>query len=381
MINVLHLSHTDIKSDSRILKEMTALAEIDQLYKVVGIGVSMKKVGKISIQTGRLKIFSIILYSKNLIFLPRAIRHTLSLIELAFKMCSSGIKMKPEIVHCHDTVVLPLAVIIKLITKSKLIYDAHELESNKNGLSRFLSKLTLGAEKALWRFVDYFITVSPSIEKWYQENLGYKRSSIILNSPVLMGGNNIINRSGQNYLRDKFEIPKNKKIFIYVGLLARGRGVEKIVEIFSDISYAHVIFLGYGALSGWLENMVSIHPNIHFHQAVSHEELVGVVQSADVGICLIENVSLSDYYCLPNKLFEYAFAGIPVVASDFPDISSIVQRHNLGICCSADRQGLKKAVEHFCSNLVTSNVNVTALTELGWDFQAKKLIELYASVK
>lgn len=381
MLNVLHLSHTDLKTDSRILKEMTVLAEMAQRYKVVGIGIGAKEGSNTPTRSTPLEIYSINLHSRHLKFLPKPIRHTLSLIELAFKMCICGMKVKPEIVHCHDTVVLPLGVIIKLLTKSKLIYDAHELESNKNGQSRVLSKLTLGVENALWRFVDFFITVSPSIEKWYQENLGHKRSSVILNSPVFVEANKNIHRGEQNYFRDKFDIPKKNKIFIYVGLLTRGRGLENIVEVFSGTPYAHVVFLGYGELSGWIKDMAGVHPNMHYHHAVSHEDLVGVIQSADVGICLIENVSLSDYYCLPNKLFEYTFAGIPIIASDFPDISTIVQRYNLGVCCGADKQGLKEAVEHFCSNLVTRNVDVTAVTELGWDFQANKLIKLYASLK
>ena len=46
-------------------------------------------------------------------------------------------------------------------------------------------------------------------------------------------------------------------------------------------------------------------------------------------MCLIQNVSLSDYYCLPNKLFEYCFAEIPVLASNFPDISQTVEKYDL----------------------------------------------------
>jgi hypothetical protein len=70
-----------------------------------------------------------------------------------------------------------------------------------------------------------------------------------------------------------------------------------------------VVFLGYGELSQDLKRLAAEHPNIHVHDAVPHSQVVPIAQSADFGLCLVQDVSLSDYYCLPNKLFEYYFAG------------------------------------------------------------------------
>ena len=60
-----------------------------------------------------------------------------------------AIRQKPDLIHCHDVLVLPLGVIVKLITRAKLIYDAHELESDRNGLSKFDGFLTLHFERLL----------------------------------------------------------------------------------------------------------------------------------------------------------------------------------------------------------------------------------------
>ena len=73
--------------------------------------------------------------------------------------------------------------------------------------------------------------------------------------------------------------------------------------------------------------------NIHLHKKVPHNQVVNLIKSADVGICIIENVSLSDYYCLPNKLFEYSFAGLRVIGSDFPEISNYILSNKLGEVC------------------------------------------------
>ena len=88
--------------------------------------------------------------------------------------------------HCHDTLVLPIGLLVKFLTGAKLIYDAHELESNKNLQSNLNSSVTKFIEFTSWRFVDLFISVSPSICKWYEENLGEKRNVVILNSPEVI---------------------------------------------------------------------------------------------------------------------------------------------------------------------------------------------------
>ena len=125
--------------------------------------------------------------------------HAFSLFEMVAKLLRSAIKEKPDLVHCHDTLVLPLGVIVKLFTKAKLIYDAHELESDRNGLSKFEGFLTQYIERLLWRFVDALIVVSPSIDAWYQDKIGPKPSAIILNSLI---STKTLCKS--DYLRTKF---------------------------------------------------------------------------------------------------------------------------------------------------------------------------------
>src|SRR5690554_1162225 len=165
MIKSLHLTHTDIESDSRILKEMGSLASAG--YVVSGIGVVLEDGAQKSAAGFKAKISAIRLTSRRLTFLPRTLRHVLSLVELVAKMLPRAIQQRPGIIHCHDTLVLPLGVIVKFFTGARLVYDAHELESDRNGLTKLQSRLTRRAEKLLWRFVDALIVVSPSIDNWY----------------------------------------------------------------------------------------------------------------------------------------------------------------------------------------------------------------------
>jgi glycosyltransferase involved in cell wall biosynthesis len=376
-MNILHLTHTDINSDSRILKEMHALAKNYESCKIKGIGVSSRESINVKNSMNDLEIFSIELKSRKYTYLPKIIRHSISLVELTTKMVSKAIKMKPKVVHCHDTLVLPLGAMVKLFTGAKLIYDAHELESDRNGLTKILSILTLFVEKLLWRYIDALIIVSPSIEKWYKSNIGKKYSEIILNSPIVKNSNIAINKS---YFRDKFSIPIESKIFLYIGILGRGRGIDLITDAFTkDGLKSHVVFLGYGELTNNLKALAQNCSNIHVHEAVPHEQVVAIAKSADVGLCLIQNVSLSDYYCLPNKLFEYCFAEIPVLASNFPDIAETVDKYSLGKCCELNAQSIYGSIKEFESMAELPKINSDNLYDLSWDAQEKKLIKLYAS--
>jgi glycosyltransferase involved in cell wall biosynthesis len=268
----LHLTHTDIESDSRILKEMGTLAADG--YAVSGLGVALDEGSQRSPIAFSADISAIKLISRQWTFLPRTLRHVLSLFELVAKMLPNAIRKKPDVVHCHDTLVLPLGVIVKIFTGAKLVYDAHELESDRNGLSQLQGRLTLWVEKILWRYVDALIVVSPSIQKWYCEKLGPKKSSIILNAPLFLNND----AGGDNYLREKFSIPHDRKIFIYVGILGEGRGLDLITQAFLDKNISsHVVFLGYGELSEYLKKIADKHSNLHVHDAVPHSQVVPVV--------------------------------------------------------------------------------------------------------
>jgi glycosyltransferase involved in cell wall biosynthesis len=373
-VKLLHLSHTDIKNDSRILKQMHALHVVG--YKVSGIGIISNERAVKTDSPLKINLNHISLYSRNLTFFPKIIRHFFSILEMIVKILPQALRERPNIIHCHDVVILPIGCFIKWLTGARLIYDAHELESCRNGLNRFESLLILWIEKFFWPFIDALILVSPSIKLWYQKNIGPKKTTILLNSPSFV----LIGRYEENYLRKKFSIPTQNKIFIYVGQFSLGRGIDLLTHVFTNSKVSsHLVFLGFGELFLKLKHLARQHVNIHLHDDVPHSEVIPIVQSADYGLCLIENVSLSDYYSLPNKLFEYCFAGTPVLASDFPDIRIIIKRYNIGECCKVEKEKILKAILKIERK---KNVrNFEDLTPLSWTRQEKKLLALYCQIE
>ena len=376
---LLHISHTEIRKDSRILKELLALESLDE-YERVAIGVESNEGSSASMEIPEARIVSIRLFTELLSVLPRitivkVLRSGLKFLELTFAFFFRGIALKPKVVHCHDTLVLPAGVLIKFATGCKLVYDAHELESDKNGQTPLLSKATLFTEKMCWRSIDLLVSVSDSIIAWYIDNVGHKDHLLVLNSPKKE-----IERSGElqpastgKYFHQLYGIPNRKKLFVYLGVLASGRGIEIILSAFAHNSTdAHVVFAGYGDLSDYIQSYCEKHSNIHLHKPVPHEQVVSLAKHADFGLCLIEKVSLSDYYCLPNKLFEYSFAGLPVLASDFPEIKKVVEKYSLGVCCAPKSEQIRESIDLFVNRSPSNPAK--GISELSWNKQAARLL-------
>jgi len=375
---LLHLTHTDIRSDSRILKELRAL-DVFSDFRLIAIGLQRDDGSSSGVTELNATVHTLRLVTRIFGFFPRSIRYFLSLLELTLVFTVRGLILRPTLVHCHDTFVLPAGWLIKLFSGCKLVYDAHELESNKNGQTALLSKTTLLIEKACWRKVDLLVSVSQSIISWYVENLGSKEHALVLNSPVLDSSSHKISKSKEDkgYFHQLYDIAGEKPVFIYVGILSEGRGIEMCLDAFADSTPpdAHLIFLGYGRLSSLIEAYSERHGNIHLHPSVPHEQVVPLVQNADVGLCFIGNVSLSDYYCLPNKLFEYCFAGVPVLASNFPEIREVVEEYGLGMCCEPESKAVKEAIQKVIDNPLPAIAS--DMTELSWSAQAERLQQAY----
>lgn len=379
---ILHLSHTDINFDSRIIKEMISLQKIFPDSEIQGIGIKLDENEKLkkSNTTNSLEILSLSLHSKKLTLIPKSLRHFFTLIEFFIRVMFDKRRLKsPNIVHSHDVIPIPICLIMKLFFGSKIIYDAHELESDRAGLGKIMGKAVLLVEKIAWKWIDGFITVSPEIMNWYYEEFSDKPGKVILNSPLIQE-DHLSKNIQKDYLKKIFNIPDESIIYIYIGMLTEGRGIKNLLAVFEKLKNTkhHIVFLGHGHLSDHIKLKQNNNSNIHLHESVKHEQVVPIASSADIGLCMLENVSLSDYLCLPNKLFEYSFANLHIISSSFPSIRNFIEKYNCGICCEDSEESIVCAIENMQEIIDSDEKKFSKIiAECSWERQEKNLYDVY----
>ena len=146
------------------------------------------------------------------------------------------------------------------------------------------------------------------------------------------------------------------------------------------------LVLGDGRARSALEALASelgLSKRVHFPGYVPLEELLSYTASADIGLSLIQNTSPSYYYALPNKILEYVMAGLPVVASDFPEMRRIVQEYEVGEVVSdpSSSQEVAAAIVKILQDperyqQMRSNTR-RAAEILNWENEQRKLFSLY----
>jgi glycosyltransferase involved in cell wall biosynthesis len=284
---------------------------------------------------------------------------------------------KVDIVHSNDLSALPVAVLIKFFGKNvKVVYDCHEYETEINGLKGIEKKAKKILEKCLVPFADKIITVSESIAGEYAQLYNISKPYLILNCPAYN------KRSKSDLFRKNLSIGPEKTIFLYQGGLTKGRGIELLLEAFSDLvdDKNVLVLMGYGPLESLVKSKAEVSSNIFFHPAVEPSILLDYTSSADYGILFYEDTCLNHRYCSPNKIFEYLMAGLPVISSNLVEMKRLVEREGVGIVAQENTvQGFQSAIiDSLAQDYSAIRESVLKAREkFCWEEQEKVLKEIY----
>lgn len=284
-------------------------------------------------------------------------------------------KEKLACVNCHSVAMLPLAVMLMRASGAKLVYDAHELETETNGLGGVRQYLTRQVERALIGRADHCIFVGRAIEQWYAQRYGLRNTTVLYNCPPRR------HVAPTDYFRRTYSIAPHVPVFLYQGVIGEGRGLRLLVEAFSALAgRAALVVMGYGALAGWFAEEAARHAGIHYHPAVPPERLLEYTAAADFGLSVIEGTSLSYEYCMPNKLFEYVMARKPVLVSPTREQSEFVRSHAIGeVAAETSPAAIRDAVLRLLARDQAALQSALARTaeEYCWEGQESKLEAVY----
>lgn len=286
------------------------------------------------------------------------------------------------IVHCNDLPTLPAGAATRMLSRkrARVVYDAHEFEINDVANEpQWKIRIKSVMERFWIRHADATMTVSESIANEYASMYGIAKPALVLNCPPLVPP-----PPDADLFRSTLGIARGSLIFLYQGGLAPGRGIESIIAAFKEMpdDSRVVVFMGYGPLHAMIRDAAATHENIYYHPAVSPDVLPAYTASADIGLCLIENLCLSYNYCLPNKLFEYLMAGLPVLVSDLQELHRFARQYPVGPIVTPDAQAIRNAVMALDDTQISAYREAvhTARMIFHWQAQEHELLRVYETM-
>ena len=291
------------------------------------------------------------------------------------------VRLRADVVHAHDVNTLPTAWLAARLSGARLVYDAHEISTSREGYSSF-RKLVWLVEGALMPRADGSITTTDARAKFFARAYGVARPLVLQNRPREQR----IRTSDR--IRQELALTERWPIVLYQGGVQQGRGLERLVRVAGQVPGAYFVFIGGGRLDASLRQIAEelrLEDRVRFIPTVALADLPSYTASADIGVQPIENTCLNHYTTDSNKLFEYVQAGLPVIASDLPEIRRIVRQHDLGLLVSAgDSEALAVALRRMVADAQLRAHYAAraraAAPALSWEVQEHLLVELYRRV-
>jgi len=241
---------------------------------------------------------------------------------------------KPDLIIASDLYsMIPIAK-TKKYHNAKIIYDSRELYTKLAGLKNkpIIQKIWNYYEKKYISQIDCTL-VTAEIDKNYLLKL-YKNLNIkiIQNLP----SNNFIKPQSID-LKTMLCINKKDNILIYQGKFHEGRGIRFVIECMQKMENIVLVLIGDGPMKTQYIKTAKkskLEEKIFFIDAVPYKNLSQFSADAYIGVSMIQPISKSYENALPNKLFEYAVAGIPTICSNLTAMQEMINQYQTGIAIS-----------------------------------------------
>lgn len=275
---------------------------------------------------------------------------------------------------------LPNYLIAKLKRKP-LVYDSHEYFTEVPELVNrpTVQKIWKRIERTIFPKLKDVITVNDSIAGLFEQDYGL-RPVVVRNVPYLM-------KETEKKTRKELGLPEDKHLIILQGAgINIQRGAEEMVEAMQYIDHSVLLIAGQGDVIPLLKKLVSersLENKVIFRPRMPYQELMQLTKNADLGLTLDKDTNLNYRYSLPNKIFDYIQAGIPVIASPLPEIAHIINTYQVG-CTITDHNPVNMAktinevladqqlIDKWKNNCSFASLN------LNWEIEEKVIIDLYS---
>lgn len=308
---------------------------------------------------------------------------------------------QPDIIHAHDGVTLPTAAKVAEELGSKLIFDSHELEAHRSPpLSALRRRQVERIERTCLPKADRVMTVTELAADYLARKYAITRPTVVFNAPPAHPGPvprqwDVYDR---NDVRSELYLPPRKFLFAYTGNVTLNRGIELAIIALSKLqgysdpngrfsSDYHLAIIG-KPQSGRdevimdLAESLKVRGKVHLLEPVAPHKVYSYISTANASIIPIMPVTLSYEYAMPNKLFEAALSGNPIIASDLLEMGPFIEENRLGLTYAAHSpDDCVEKMMHLISNFSDYERGAERQLELkqkyAWEAEEKKLLAMY----
>ncbi|WKD84931.1 hypothetical protein KCTC32516_00268 [Polaribacter huanghezhanensis] len=361
MKNIIISVTNDLTTDQRVEKICDTLFLNN--YNIILVGRKLKNNIPLSrkYKTKRMRLF----FNNGFLFYAEYN------IRLFFKL----LFLKKDILVSNDLdTLLPNYLVSKLQSKI-IIYDSHELFTEIPELVHRprVKKIWESIEQKIIPNLKNCYTVSDSIADYYQNKYN-THFETIRNVPKTKKSTTGI---------FPFDT-RGKTIILYQGAVNIGRGLELMLDTMKHLEKHIFVVIGSGDIFEKVKTKASqliTNNKVYFLGKLTPPEINALTPLANIGISLEEDLGLNYRYALPNKLFDYLHAEVPVLVSNLPEMKKIIDEYKFGeIVENRNSKLLAKQIEKFSLKKHSAEIK-SAKKVLNWENEEKKLISIYQNVK
>ena len=233
-----------------------------------------------------------------------------------------------DVIHCHEPDALLLALLLKATQGRRVVYDIHEHWPSEIPFdlgvpnAPILEAMISRVELLLARFVDAKIAVSESVAGRFR---GGRTEPVIISNYSVAGlappDPGVRERYGVVYMAGNMQM--------FHGIRECIQAISRVRVKFPDVSLT--LIGSVRADIGAIMAKTNPRPEITMTGYLPYREMYEALRAGSVGLLVFQPAYHNAYIGLPNKLFDYMLCGLPVVASDFPEIRKVVTDAGCGI--------------------------------------------------
>lgn len=292
---------------------------------------------------------------------------------------------RADILHANDLDTLLANYLVSQIKNKPLVFDSHEYFTEVPELQNnpFAKKTWKAIERFIVPKLKHCITVNQSIALLFKQEYGID-FKVLRNLPPE-------NRTQEKESRQALNLLENKFIILLQGSgINMHRGSEELVEAMQFLNDDFLLLIiGNGDVVPQLKKMAEekkLYQRIQFIGRLPYNELKKYTSVADLGVTLDKDTNLNYRYSLPNKIFDYIQAGVPVLSSKLPELERIIQTYEIGeLVDEVTPEAIASKIQTLAGNRMKlanyANQCQKAARELNWEKEKSVLLSIYSTIE